>query len=504
MKKNPIRLWFAFIMLFVFSNNACSTHLVSAEITYSPVPGSPNEYLINLLIYKDCHPSSAPLSNSIDIEWNSPSGCGSYGITSLVLVQGTGVGNSIHTSLFPVCDSSFCDSPPGTAYGVDLYIYSGNILLSANCPDWEITFLNCCRNSIITTGPNDENMFVSTSMDNLNFPTDRSPVFNHPSVATTCIGRPYIFDLSASDPDGDSLVYVLSDSWSAAGYPCNYNPPYSGSNPVASFPLPSLNSQTGLLTVHPTMVQIGIFAVLVKAYDVSTGMLKSITRRDAQLNIELICNDPPHIDSTQLSLNNQTANCGATILHLKLSWEAKCFSLASDGSDFRLYSPTGLPVPITSAIAHNCSGPPLGSLLTDSITLTILSPGLVENGNYLLISQNGYDGNTLLDDCGRILPVGDTCIFSFSNCPVGMEETTSDPLFLEIYPNPSDQNLTVKTNVRGNKKIRVYSSDGACVFQLQTHETIIPLNLAFLADGLYYLESLSEGVSRRALFVVSH
>jgi hypothetical protein len=111
--------------------------------------------------------------------------------------------------------------------------------------DWKISFTDCCRNLAISTGPANNALYVETSLDNLNFPSDNSPAFNNPSVATTCVGRPYVFHLDGTDPDGDSLVYVLDDSWSSAGVLCNYTAPYSGSYPIDGVPAPSLNSQTG-------------------------------------------------------------------------------------------------------------------------------------------------------------------------------------------------------------------------------------------------------------------
>jgi gliding motility-associated-like protein len=417
MKKvfNLFRLFFLTVCVLPYSVSA--THLVGAEITYTPVPGSPNHFIVSLIVYRYCAASSATLGNTASISWDSPSGCGTGGNATLNLVPGTGPQNYVQTSEYPPCETSVCATPPGTAYGVEQYIYTGEIVFSGPCTDWEISYSNCCRNSNITTGPNDEGMYIQTTIDNLNYPADNSPVFNFFSAATTCVGRPYVLDMSATDPDGDSLVYILSDAWTAAGSPVNYDPPYSGSYPISSSPLPTIDPHTGLLTLYPNMVQIGVLAVLVESYDRTTGALISTIRRDMQINVELVCNDPPRLDSVHVSMKTVTVPCGDSVLHMKLTWQMRCNTLAADGSDFRLLGPDGIPILIRGAIAHNCNA--LG--LSDSVTLFLRRP-LCVNGIYAILSKTGYDGNTLLNGCGQSLPEFDTLDFSFTNCWPGVPD----------------------------------------------------------------------------------
>jgi len=414
--KKFYRLFYLLILsAFVLPLNMSATHLVGSEITYTPVPGSPNHYIATIVVYRYCAASSATLGTTADISWHSPSGCGPDGNATLTLVPGTGVGNLVQTSNYPPCEASVCATPPGTAYGVEQYIYSGEIVFSGPCTDWAISYSNCCRNSNITTGPNDDGMYIETTVDNLNFPSDHSPQFTHFSAATTCVGRTYVLDMSAVDPDGDSLVYVLADAWNAAGTPVNYNAPYSGTYPIASSPLPTIDPQTGMLTLYPTMVQIGVLAVLVESYDRTTGNLISTIRRDMQINVELVCNDPPRLDSIQVHMRTVTVPCGDSVLHMKLTWQVKCNTLAADGSDFRLLGPDNIPILIKGAIAHNCNA--LG--LSDSVTL-FLRRQLCTNGYYSILSKTGYDGNTLENGCGIALPEYDTLRFPFNNCWPGV------------------------------------------------------------------------------------
>jgi len=487
----------AFLVLFFFPGVAFSNHFTTAEIAF--INFAPNQYVVKLIINKTCGPTITNLPSSLLVNWISPSGCGPVGSGYLNLVPGTGAGNSIPTSSYPSCGFTACHVPPGTALGIDQYWYTGVVTLPSSCVDWKISFTDCCRNLDISTGPANGILYVETSLDNLNFPSDNSPDFNHPSVATTCVGRPFVFHLDGTDPDGDSLVYILADSWSAAGVPSMYTTPYSGNYPVDGFPLPSLNSQTGELTLHPSMIQIGLFSILVESYDRTSGLLKSTVRRDALINVEAICNDTPHFDSTQVSVRIATMACNDSVLHMKLSWPFNCSTLASNGSDFRLLSPANIPIILNNAIAHNCNA--MG--LSDSLTLFSQIP-LNTNGMFKLISKIGTDGNTILNSCGLALPEFDTCYFSFNNCPVGFDEQDKNASFLKIYPNPSDHFLRVSTNIHGIKKIRINNPIGRCIWSCNYKEDDFTVDLGSLPNGIYSLEALNEKGLKSAFFVVQH
>lgn len=108
------------------------------------------------------------------------------------------------------------------------------------------------------------------------------------------------------------------------------------------------------------------------------------------------------------------ADCGATTIKIGLNKRMECASLAADGSDFALTATgpiTGTIPAVTSATGDYCNS----GFDMDSVTLTFAGP--IPAGNYLVSAQNGSDGNTLLDDCGNPVPVGDSATFNVPTPP---------------------------------------------------------------------------------------
>lgn len=81
----------------------------------------------------------------------------------------------------------------------------------------------------------------------------------------------------------------------------------------------------------------------------------------------------------------------------------QCTSLATDGSDFIISSISGA---VTGASGLHCNN----GFDMDSILITLNAP--LPPGNYSIVAQNGSDKNTLLDDCKRQIPVGESIPFT--------------------------------------------------------------------------------------------
>ncbi len=101
-------------------------------------------------------------------------------------------------------------------------------------------------------------------------------------------------------------------------------------------------------------------------------------------------------------LKSAIASCDRKTLTVVLNKKMRCNSLASNGSDFIIGTN---PVSITSASGMNCNS----NFDMDTLQLTTQDP--IPPGNYLLLAQLGTDNNTLLDDCGTQIDVGDSVAF---------------------------------------------------------------------------------------------
>ncbi len=101
-------------------------------------------------------------------------------------------------------------------------------------------------------------------------------------------------------------------------------------------------------------------------------------------------------------LKSATISCDRKTLTVALNKKMRCNSLTPNGSDFVLGSN---PVSITGASGMNCNS----SFDMDTLQLTMQDP--LPPGNYSLLAQLGSDNNTLLDDCGTQIDVGDSVTF---------------------------------------------------------------------------------------------
>jgi gliding motility-associated-like protein len=124
-------------------------------------------------------------------------------------------------------------------------------------------------------------------------------------------------------------------------------------------------------------------------------------------------------DPTPPDLKNATASCDASVLYIKLNKKMKCASLAANGSDFTI-SPAS--ASITGATSVSCSS----CFDIDSIALKLSNP--LPPGNYSISIKNGTDGNTILDNCDKGIPVGNSLPLTI----------------LPLAPTPMDSLVTVK------------------------------------------------------------
>jgi gliding motility-associated-like protein len=104
------------------------------------------------------------------------------------------------------------------------------------------------------------------------------------------------------------------------------------------------------------------------------------------------------IDPVTPLLTKVHAVCDGTQILLMLNKKMNCSSLSADGSDFIV---TGASAnAITKAVGRGCAV----SFDTDSLELTMQN--ILTPGTYTVTSKIGTDNNTMLDNCGNLLPVG--------------------------------------------------------------------------------------------------
>ncbi len=194
-----------------------------------------------------------------------------------------------------------------------------------------------------------------------------------------------LFDVTGHNPNDiyTDISLFVSCNWSgntgltgasSAGRSLN-NCAGTGYPTFSSMPVLKLNHNYLLLVSHFTK-----FRASEKGYQLSFGGgTGSIT------------------DTLPPALKSINSTCDATKMYIKTNKKMKCSSLAMDGSDFTISPAVAT---ITSATSF-CD-----AFDMDSLELDLSNPLPV--GNYTITIKNGSDGNTLLDNCGANIPVGNS------------------------------------------------------------------------------------------------
>lgn len=267
---------------------ACATHLLGGEIYYDKLAG--DQYRITLKLYRDCGPGNA-------------NGTGFDGEAIIVVYDGNGVQQAIQWPPFvvehavPVELSDPCLLAP-PAICVRWSEYTTVVGLAPNATGYIISYQRCCRTPGITNLPTwlEQGLTCTVRIPPAAFGANSSPRFSaYPPIAM-CIGQDMAFDHSATDPDGDELVYDLVTPYAGgtafAPSPTAAPPPYqnivwgpgfSGTSPMTGSPGLAIDPATGEMTVHPTLL--GSYAVAVRVREYRNGQLLSEVIRDLRLDV---------------------------------------------------------------------------------------------------------------------------------------------------------------------------------------------------------------------------
>lgn len=275
-------------------NTASAWHIIGGELYYEHVSGT--TYRITLKLYRDCY--------SIGAEYDDPAYLAVYGASfDQLLLPFPG------SVVLPVVLEDPClVAPPNVC--VEEAIYSKEVTFSS-IPASGITLVyqRCCRNSTILNiyDPADVGATYTTTIypPSATNGDNSSPHFNNFPPIAICSGQPLMFDHSATDPDGDSLVYQLCEPYYGAtsdepqpgpvdpftGLPIPYTgygevtfkPPYSVGDQLGGSPPMAVDPVTGLLTAFPDAV--GQFVVGVCVSEYRNGQFIATHRRDFQFNV---------------------------------------------------------------------------------------------------------------------------------------------------------------------------------------------------------------------------
>jgi len=270
------------------------THIIGGEINYRCLGDS--TYEVSLVIYRDCFYGVPYFDN--------PASIGFFDSDNELIRE---VGNNGQLLMFvrnddtlsPILDDKCFVIPPDVCVHTTTYI--DTIVLPFRQGGYFLSYQRCCRNETIVNIVDPDGSgasFTARINENALIGCNNSAVFNDWPPIYICANTPIDFDHSATDIDGDSLVYKLCEPLTGvfpnrpAPRPPN-NPPYDPvvwNEPQFSFdnklggsdPL-KIDPHTGLITGTPTII--GQFVVGVCVEEYRDGELISTTNRDFQYNV---------------------------------------------------------------------------------------------------------------------------------------------------------------------------------------------------------------------------
>lgn len=308
--------------------SASATHIVGGELTYKHLGNDLFE--LKLKLYIDCfNGSSAAIAQD------------QYAILT-VFTGDSGLRlpqycqNVLRNDPVRVSKTNYNCIKIAPDACVDAYEYVTNVELPPRKDGYFISFQRCCRNGTIVnlinplaTGAN-----IWTKMnDTLDIGYNSSPEFKNLPPNFLCTNAPLVFDHSATDPDGDSLVYEFFHPYTGANNigsrplcnqtqeppftSVNFNTGYTFNYAIPSNPSASLNSKTGLLRIVPTVAGQFVVGIVVKEF--RQGKLIGYTQRDYQFNVQNC------VFETTSAFVNPTINCNREVFFTNNSQNADAY-----------------------------------------------------------------------------------------------------------------------------------------------------------------------------------
>ncbi len=205
-------------------------------------------------------------------------------------------------------------------------------------------------------------------------------------------------------------------------------------------------------------------------------------------------------DTTLPRLSKAIANCMGNQITVSLNKPMQCNSVASNGSDFSIL-PSVPGISIIGAAGVGCSS----GFDMDSVIVTLSQP--LPPGNYQVVSKNGSDSNTILDNCNRPVDLNDSIPLSILPLtPTPMDSITPvkcSPDTLQLVFQKNIQCSSVDADgsdfvVTGSFPISVKSASGnGCVNNLSN--TIDVVLSAPILNGGNYTITLQKGNDRNTI-----
>ncbi|MEP6713267.1 MAG: PKD domain-containing protein, partial [Ferruginibacter sp.] len=252
------RLLILIIFMCVFSP-VFAKHITGGEMIYDYLgPGTAansKRYSITLRLFRDnnCVQCAVMPTNVMVAIFNNDNDINITGYINVAISS---------TEILPLNPLPPCiTNPPDLNYSAGYYIFE--VDLPENNNGFTASYQTCCRIDGIANIPDQVGATYITTIPGkntlANAETDNSPRFSK-GISVVCYNKPFTLDFSASDPDGDLLVYSLCDAYDGgdarnASYGTPAGPPFNSVQYINGFsssqplgPLASIDPNTGIIS----------------------------------------------------------------------------------------------------------------------------------------------------------------------------------------------------------------------------------------------------------------
>ena len=369
------------------------SHIVGGEIYYDSLGN--DQYRVTLEIYRDC--SGSNFDNPIWYTVFNANGT-IFAEFSVPLPQ---------PDTLPIVYDDPCVTPPNDIC-IERAIYIDTITLPATPGGYYISYQRCCWASNILNVVNPGSWGITLTCDvpgtNLVGTSDNNSAryVNYPPIVL-CSNNTLTFDHSATDIDGDSLVYSLCTPKTIDAANVNPNPefaaPYadltweagfSGTQPFGPGSNVTIDPQTGLMNITPN--QIGTFVAGVCLEEYRNGVLINSKIRVFGYRV-VVCDVIEPIVVTAVGGGTMIEDCNAAGFIISrddtssaLTFEVLLTGTAINGTDYN-FIPNTITIP--------------AGVASDTIAITPYADGILEGNETIILSvivpnpcENTFDTTT--------------------------------------------------------------------------------------------------------------
>ncbi|MCW3121502.1 MAG: domain containing protein [Flavipsychrobacter sp.] len=395
-------------ILCCFAIPAHASHFAGGSMSYEFLGATPqgNHYRVTLVLFADCYngePTAIMADNPAMLAVYDGNGS---------LKEKDGDINCFRSETVP----PFFDNPCGIIAPKNFCLLKKTFFkeyyLPVNASSYTVSYQKCCRNDKMINIANGRDFGITLHCVIPASQTNSSAVFSRYPSAVVCLNKPFQFDHSATDADGDSLSYSFGAAL-VGGSPDNVNvdPPLAGPYDSLAYAAPGytarkpmedikIDAATGIIS--GTASQKGTYLVTVYCYEWRNGAVINTTTREFEFMVkECVTTYQPYAgrDTTLYAADTLQFNpSGAT----SYTWLNHSGFMDTTAIDAVVYFPS---VGDYSYILQGTND--AGCVGTDTVHVSVL-----DHSWFSLPNAFSPDGNNQ-NDVFRPIPVADVVLNSF-------------------------------------------------------------------------------------------